>query len=796
MWPQPLILPMAALVFGAGLMASRGQAGQPQAIPEVLIPIRMPGDPEILLPAHAAGSGLPLTWEVATGPATVSGNVVTLTGELGPVTLKASQSGDALWDPLVGQVCFSVTEDGGYTQVSLTDQYSSIRSYAVSRSGRITGWGVNGAAKPLTTRTGRRWKWVSVGGWSRPYAIAEDGGLWAWGDGFLGKPPQPDGSAAEPFRIGVENNWRAVSAGRSLRAAIKTDGTLWAWTNPEGLPITNLPVLKDARTDWADVWVSRDDGSFFRRSDGTTYQLRGPNGGSSLYTGQNGSGQWAAASVSVGGLTAIKADGTLWLHYGQDFGLSMDTDWMAVASLKEFYMALRSEGTLWGGPMTRGLPPQLPAQYITKTRWSKIFPGDDRLELISLDGALWIRNSFVYPPSTGENSDGGFTRIAPAFFPQTLDFMAAREQPFPVVSGSILAVPEAALNSRLPVELTVVSGPAEIAGQGISFTGPGLVEVSFKQAGNATWGFFEERRTFLSGAPGPEIAVHDGTSATNPARQEGGAVILLGNKTRSAVAAGLPRSFVIENTGTDPLQLSAVTAETAGPLTFTTPFVPVTVAPGGSVLLELTLRATEYGSHTLTVLLHSDDTDEPAYLIPFQIVLANTPPEARTGPDRQIHAGQPMRLDGAFFSRDLEQGAAALTYEWNLDGNGYAAIGAVQEITLASPGQRLTAKLRVTDADGAVSYSECAISAVVPGMEIPTAIRLGADGAYELVFHGEPGKKYRTFVSWDLVRWEREDVGTSQKFPVMVAGPDGFFPARSWSKHEGRTFYRAQEVDE
>ena len=115
MWPQPLILPMAALVSGAGLMAGRVQAGQPQAMPEVLIPIRMPGDPAILLPTQAAGSGLPLTWEVATGPATVSGNIVTLTGELGPVTLKASQLGDAAWDPLVGQVCFSVTEDGGYT---------------------------------------------------------------------------------------------------------------------------------------------------------------------------------------------------------------------------------------------------------------------------------------------------------------------------------------------------------------------------------------------------------------------------------------------------------------------------------------------------------------------------------------------------------------------------------------------------------------------------------------------------------------------------------------------------------
>ncbi|MES2466781.1 MAG: hypothetical protein V4675_05730 [Verrucomicrobiota bacterium] len=780
MWAQPLILPMAALVSGAGLIASRVQAGQPQAMPEVLIPIRMPGDPAILLPTQAAGSGLPLTWEVATGPATLSGNVVTLTGELGPVTLKASQSGDAAWDPLVGQVCFSVTEEGGYTQVSMGGEGYPSNWYALSRTARITGWNIYRSSGPLRTPAGTRWRSISAGGGYLPLAVSEDGGLWIWDKSFLGSIPKPNREAGDPVRLGTDNDWSTIAAGRIGRIGIKREGTLWAWEDEVGRP-AKQPEKFDSRTDWAEASISGQDYAIVRRSNGECYY---PN----VYFKDIepvDSDLWKTASISQSGIVRVRMDGTLWFRYSsQVMQLSSEMDWTAVACLRSSYMALRSDGTLWSAPMTGGLKGvRSPVAYPAPTRWAKIDPGYAVAGLISRDGSLWVRGTT-------------FSRIAPVFFPQTLDFMAAREQPFPVVAGSILAVPEAALNSRLPVELSVVSGPAEIVGQGISFTGPGLVEVSFKQAGNATWGFFEERRTFLSGAPGPEIAVHDGTSANNPARREGGAVILLGKKTRSAMAAGLPRSFVIENTGTDPLQLTAVTAETAGPLTFTTPFVPVTVAPGGSVLLELTLRATEYGSHALTVLLHSDDTDEPAYRIPFQLVLANTPPEARTGPDRQIHAGQPMRLDGAFFSRDLEQAPADLTYEWDLDGNGYAAIGAVQEIILASLGQRLTAKLRVTDADGAVAYSECVISAVAPGMEIPTAIRLAADGAYELVFHGEPGKKYRTFVSWDLTRWEREDSGTSQKFPVMVAGPDGFFPARSWSKYEGRTFYRAQEVDE
>jgi hypothetical protein len=49
-------------------------------------------------PTGSASSGLPVTLAVVSGPATVAGNVVTLTG-LGAVTLKAEQSGDGTYRP-------------------------------------------------------------------------------------------------------------------------------------------------------------------------------------------------------------------------------------------------------------------------------------------------------------------------------------------------------------------------------------------------------------------------------------------------------------------------------------------------------------------------------------------------------------------------------------------------------------------------------------------------------------------------------------------------------------------------
>jgi len=46
-----------------------------------------------------ASSALPVSFEIVSGPATIDGNTVTLTGEAGEVSVKASQGGDATFDP-------------------------------------------------------------------------------------------------------------------------------------------------------------------------------------------------------------------------------------------------------------------------------------------------------------------------------------------------------------------------------------------------------------------------------------------------------------------------------------------------------------------------------------------------------------------------------------------------------------------------------------------------------------------------------------------------------------------------
>jgi hypothetical protein len=85
---------------------------QNQVIAFPAIPAKTFGDPAFTLNATAS-SGLPVSYRVLSGPATVSGNTVTLTGP-GLVIVEASQAGNASFNAaLPVQQSFSVADPGG-----------------------------------------------------------------------------------------------------------------------------------------------------------------------------------------------------------------------------------------------------------------------------------------------------------------------------------------------------------------------------------------------------------------------------------------------------------------------------------------------------------------------------------------------------------------------------------------------------------------------------------------------------------------------------------------------------------
>ena len=71
---------------------------QPQTITFQNIPDKLTTDPPFAISATAS-SGLPVTFSVLSGPATISSNIVTLTGSTGQVIIEATQLGDNVWAP-------------------------------------------------------------------------------------------------------------------------------------------------------------------------------------------------------------------------------------------------------------------------------------------------------------------------------------------------------------------------------------------------------------------------------------------------------------------------------------------------------------------------------------------------------------------------------------------------------------------------------------------------------------------------------------------------------------------------
>lgn len=106
--------------------SSCGATGQTNQLVSITpIPVQTTTSPAILLTGSST-SGLPLTYNVVSGPATINGDTLTITGIAGTVVVEAYQSGDAMFYPASIQTSFNILDLALYypeVKSKLTDSF-------------------------------------------------------------------------------------------------------------------------------------------------------------------------------------------------------------------------------------------------------------------------------------------------------------------------------------------------------------------------------------------------------------------------------------------------------------------------------------------------------------------------------------------------------------------------------------------------------------------------------------------------------------------------------------------------
>ena len=262
-------------------------------------------------------------------------------------------------------------------------------------------------------------------------AIQSPGTLWAWGQNQYGQLGLNTSTTiiSSPIQVGALSNWSQIACGYYHVAAIKTDGSLWAWgynnTGQLGLGDTtnrSSPVQVGALTTWTKIFAGGLGNTIGIKNDGTLWTW-GANAygqlGNNSTTNQNSPVQLGALSIWVtagnfyGTSYFIQSNGTLWSCgynlVGQlgnnSSGTSVSSPiqvgalstWAQIGPGCYFTLAIQSNGTLWvWGNSGQGqlgnnstTPVSSPIQVGALTTWIKIAAMTNSSAAIQSNGTLW-----------------------------------------------------------------------------------------------------------------------------------------------------------------------------------------------------------------------------------------------------------------------------------------------------------------------------------------------------------------------------------------------------------------------
>jgi len=334
------------------------------------------------------------------------------------------------------------------TESEIIDRYvgGTLWNWGLNSSGQLGDNNPENKSSPVQTVSGgTNWKQVSVGS-SHAAAIKTDGTLWLWGDGSTGLTgDNTTTSRSSPVQtVSSGANWKQVSAGATNTAAIKTDGTLWAWgLNQFGGVGDNTTISRSSPvqtvssgTNWKQVSAGGAHTAAIK-TDGTlwlwgsnVYGRLGDNSNipksSPVQTVSSGT-NWKQVSAASFHTAAIKTDGTLWLWgFGENIGdnsainksspvqtVSSGTNWKQVSAGGLRTTAIKTDGTLWlwgrgevGGLGNNSIIDRSsPVQTISSgTNWKQVDAGHLHVAAIKTDGTLWLWGWNSYKGQLGDNT--------------------------------------------------------------------------------------------------------------------------------------------------------------------------------------------------------------------------------------------------------------------------------------------------------------------------------------------------------------------------------------------------------
>jgi hypothetical protein len=378
-----------------------------------------------------ASSGLPVSYRVVTGPATVSGNTVTLTGSNGTVTIEASQAGD-----------------GNYYTAPVVTQSFNVTTASVTKTNQTILFGAlpdktYGDAPFVLSATASSGLPVSYRVVSGPASVAGNV-VTLTGAGAITLEASQIGNDAYNPASPVLQSFNVAKAQQTISFASPGDKTFG--DSPFALSATassSLPVDFSVIAGPASVT-------------GNIVSITGA-GPIIIQASQAGNGNYQAATSLLQSFTSFKATQTINFApladkaYGDAPFLLTAT---ASSGLPVSYRILSGPATVSGNTVT-----------ITGT-------GSVSIEASQVGNDNYAAAVAMVQNFTVKNAS------------QTLTFGPVADKTF----GDAPFALTATASSGLPVTYRVVSGPASVSGNIVTINGAGLVTIEASQSGNSSYG--------------------------------------------------------------------------------------------------------------------------------------------------------------------------------------------------------------------------------------------------------------------------------------------------------------------